>query len=260
LSESGILVNGTSPAICRALQSAFMKGTGDIAVLMSAAFVVMCAEPVLAAKDQTRPPEMEDPAAAGGGLGGVPLAPSPGNEPLLQIPSGDDTNSDKGSSDDNTMEMAPAISTVETIELTPDLAKRAIDGFVKLKNSYQDTDIAEYESLEQFVAEAKEGPALEKDIKSFGFTTVGEWNIAITSVSFAYAALSGTHEDEIRQELDNIKNEVDLDEQMKKSLIEGLQSMLPSDNNKKIVADLNKQKDWAEKLKLLEESAEEAEH
>ena len=241
-----------------------MKGAGDIAVLMSAAFVVMSAEPVLAAKDQTRLPEMQDPAAAGGGLGVAPFAPSPGNEPLLQLSPGDDAAPDndntKDKGNDDAVEMAPAISTVETIELTSDMAKRAIDGFVKLKNSYQDTDIAEYESLEQFVAEAKQGPALEKDIKSFGFKTVGEWNIAITSVSFAYAALSGTHEDEIRQELENIRNEVDLDEQMKTSLIEGLQSMLPSDNNKKIVADLNKQKDWAEKLKLLEESAEEAEH
>lgn len=241
-----------------------MKGTGDIAVLMGAALVAVCAGPVLAAKDQTRLQEMQGPSASGGGLGAAPFVPSPGNEPLLQIPSGDDNEpentGDPETGDDNTMDMAPAIDTVETIELTPDLAKRAIDGFVKLKNSYQDTDIAEYESLEQFVAEAKEGPALEKDIKSFGFKTVGEWNTAITSVSFAYAALSGTHEDEIRQELENIKNEVDLDEQMKKSLIEGLQSMLPSDNNKKVVADLNMDKGWAEKLKLLEESAEEVEH
>lgn len=229
---------------------------------MGAALVIMSAEPVIAAKDQTRLPEMQGPAAADGGLGVAPFEPSPGDEPLLQLSPGDDDGSgatnDKG--EDTPPELAPAISTVETVELTPDLAKRAIDGFVRLKENYQDTDIAEYESLEQFVAEAKEGPALERDVKSFGFKTVGEWNTAITSVSFAYAALSGTHEDEIRQELENIRNEVDLDEQMKKSLIDGLQSMLPSENNKKIVGELNKQKDWAEKLKLLEDSAEGADH
>ncbi len=222
----------------------------------------MCVKPVLAAKDQTRLPEVQGSAATNGGLGSAPFAPSPGNEPLLQLTPGDQDNSDSDNTNenDNTQEMGPAISTVETVELTPDLAKRAIDGFVKLKNNYQDTDIAEYESLEQFVAQAKEGPALEKDIKSFGFKTVGEWNTAITSVSFAYAALSGTHEDEIRQELENIEKEVDLDQQMKTSLIEGLKSMLPSDNNKKIVADLNKQKVWAEKLKLLEETEGGADH
>ncbi|MGI9512845.1 MAG: hypothetical protein ACR2OL_08100 [Anderseniella sp.] len=239
-----------------------MKGHGDIAVLMGAALVVMSAQPLVAATDQTRLPKMQRPAAADGGLGVALFDPSPGNEPLLLLSPGDDAGSGNtnGKGEDTPRELAPAISTVETVELTPDLAKRAIDGFIRLKENYQDTDIAEYETLEQFVAEATEGPALEKDVKSFGFKTVGEWNTAITSVSFAYAALSGTHEDEIRQELENIRNEVDLDEQMKKSLIDGLQSMLPSENNKKIVGDLNKQKDWAEKLKLLEESAEGADH
>ncbi len=229
---------------------------------MSLALVVMCAEPVLAAKDQTRLLEAQSPTATNGELGSAPFAPSPGNEPLLQLSPGDQDSLDNDSTNenDNTQEMAPAISTVETVELTPDLAKRAIDGFVKLKNTYQDTDIAEYESLEQFVTEAKEGPALEKDIKSFGFKSVGEWNTAITSVSFAYAALSGTHEIEIKQELENIKNDADLDQAMKTSLIDGLQSMLPSDNNKKIVGDLNKQTDWAVKLKLLADSEDEGEH
>lgn len=238
-----------------------MKGTADISILLSTALVGLFAEPALAAKDQTRIPGVEEAVPSAGGLTIGPLDPSPGDQPLLQIQPGDNgAGQNNGSGEDSTDEIVPAIATVETIELTPDLARRAIDGFVRLKEVYQDTDIAEYESLEHFVAEADEGPALEKDIKSFGFATVGDWNTAITSVSFAYAALSGTHEDEIKQELDNIKNEVDLDERMKKSLIEGLQSMLPSDNNKKIVGDLNKDADWARKLKLLEDSAEEAEH
>ncbi len=238
-----------------------MKGTGDISILLRTALVGLLAQPAWAAKDQTRLPGVEETAPPAGGLSVGPLDSSPGDQPLLQIKPGDDgAGQDPDSIDDGSNEIVPAISTVETIELTPDLAKRAIDGFVRLKELYQDTDIAEYESLEQFVAEADEGPALEKDIKSFGFATVGEWNTAITSVSFAYAALSGTHEDEIKRELDNIKTDVDLDDRMKKSLIEGLQSMLPSDNNKKIVDDLNKDKDWARKLKLLEDSAEEAEH
>ena len=229
---------------------------------MGAALVAMSPEAAFAAKDQARQPEMQGPAASDGGLGVAPFEPSPGDEPLLQLSPGDDGGADGTDhrEADTPADMAPAMSTVETVELTPDLAKRAIDGFIRLKKNYQDTDIAEYESLEQFVAEAKEGPALERDIKSFGFKTVGEWNTAITSVSFAYAALSGTHEDEIRQELENIRNEVDLDEQMKQSLIDGLNSMLPSENNKKIVSELNKQKDWADKLKLLEDSAEDADH
>jgi len=240
-----------------------MKGTGDISILLGTALVGLFVQPALAIKDQTRIPGVEEPAPPAGGLNGGPPDPLPGDQPLLQLEPGDDddgTGQNSGSGEDKTNQVVPAISTVVTIELTPDLARRAIDGFVKLKEVYQDTDIAEYESLEQFVAEADEGPALEKDIKSFGFASVTEWNTAITSVSFAYAALSGTHEDEIRQELENIKTDVDLDDKMKKSLIEGLQSMLPSDNNKKIVGELNKDKEWAKKLKLLEDSAVEAEH
>ena len=229
--------------------------------MLRTALVGLLAQPALAAKDQTRIPGMEEVAPPTGGLGVGPLETPPGDEPLLQIRPGDDPGGhDSHGHDHGPDEIVPAISAVETIELTTDLAKRAIDGFVKLKELYQDTDIAEYESLEQFVAEADEGPALEKDIKSFGFATVGEWNTAITSVSFAYAALSGTHEDEIKQELDNIKTDVDLDDRMRKSLIEGLQSMLPSDNNKKVVGELNKDVEWARKLKLLEDSAEEADH
>ena len=254
------LVNGTSPANCRVLQSGAMKHTGDIVVLMSAALLGVFCEPALAIKDQTRLQEVGGQAGPGGGLDTGPLVLSPGNEPLLQLKPGDDDNTGKGASEDEQPDMAPGVATVETIELTPDIAKRAIEGFVQLRKNYQDTDIAEYESLEQFVAEASEGPALEKDIRSFGFATVGEWNIAITSVSFAYAALSGTHEDEINQELENINSDSDLDETMKKSLIEGLKSMLPSDNNKKIVGDLNKQTDWAEKLKLLAETDETGGH
>ncbi len=238
-----------------------MKGTRDISIVLGTVLAGLLAGPVLAAKDETRLPGMTEPVAPSGGLSIGPLDASPGEEPLLQIKPGDDGKGQgAGRGEDNGSEIVPAISTVETIELDADIAKRAIDGFVRLKELYQDTDIAEYESLEQFVAEADQGPALEKDIKSFGFKTVGEWNTAITSVSFAYAALSGTHEDEIKQELDNIKTDVNLDDKMRKSLIEGLQSMLPSDNNKKVVGELNKDKDWAKKLKLLEDSAGEAEH
>ncbi len=240
-----------------------MKGTGDISILLGTALVALFVQPALAIKDQTRMPGMEEAAPPAGGLNGEPPDPLPGDQPLLQLEPGDDDDGAGRNSvggEDRANEVVPAISTVVTIELTPDLARRAIDGFVRLKEVYQDTDIAEYESLEQFVAEADEGPALEKDIRSFGFANVSEWNTAITSVSFAYAALSGTHEDEIRQELENIRTDVDLDDRMKKSLIEGLQSMLPSENNKKIVGELNKDKDWARKLKLLDDSAVEVEH
>ena len=41
--------------------------------------------------------------------------------------------------------------------------------------------------------------------------------------------------------------------ELKKSLIESLESMLPSEHNKQVVLKLNAQPDWAEKLKMLAE-------
>jgi hypothetical protein len=228
-----------------------MKGTCHIIILMSGTLFAFSASPAFALKDQSRLPGLDEDKPISNGLSTAPLSSPSDDQPILQIRPG--TEETPTPSDDGNAEITPTITRVETIELTDDIAKRAVDGFVKLKETYQDTAIAEYDTLEDFVANAKEGPALESDIRSFGFKTVGEWNTAITSVSFAYAAIAGTQEDEIKQEIDNIKNEAELDEKVKKSLIEGLESMLPSENNKKIVAELNKDKAWAEKLKMLAE-------
>ncbi len=235
-----------------------MKGINyQIAVLAGWALLALSSGQALATKDQSRLPGAEPNQQGPAGFGGPPLTQPGQQDPsLLQLQPGDQTPESPPDEQDETepaIEVAPTLATVETIELTADIAKRAIDGFVRLKENYQDTDIAEYQSLEDFVAKAEQGPALEKDVKSFGFASVGEWNTAITSVSFAYAAVTGTQEDEIRQELENIKADADMDAAMKKSLIEGLESMLPSGNNKKIVAELNKDRIWAEKLKLLTE-------
>lgn len=234
-----------------------MKGSGCIGMLFSGALIVFSATSSFALKDQSRLPASEEVDKPGTGLGTTPLV-NPGATPdLLQVDPSSIVPAPEGSQKpENSGEpeaIPPVIQVVKTIELTPDIAKRAVDGFVKLKEAYQDTDIAEYETLEEFVANAKEGPALEKDIKSYGFETVGDWNTAVTSVSFAYAAVVGTQEDEIKQEIENIQNETELEESLRKSLIDGLRSMLPSDNNKKVVAEMNKEPAWAEKLKLLTE-------
>lgn len=200
-----------------------------------------------AVKDQSRLPGLEDAAKPDGGLGNEPLAPlgplSPKEEEGMGAPPA--THEEKSG------EEPEGLAAQEQVPLTVDAAKRAIDAFIKLKSAYQDTDIAEYETLEQFVAEAKEGPALEADIKSFGFQSVGEWNNTIMSVSFAYAAVATTQEQEILQELESIRNDPSLEEELKRSLVQSLESMLPSSQNKDVVKKLNEDKVWAEKLKML---------
>jgi hypothetical protein len=216
-----------------------------------------------AVKDQTRIPGLDaggTPDSGRQGLGKLgPLAPAPGeDEPSM--PSQKPPKSEEDGGEDGTSVTTEVVGTVEQVRLSEDSAKRALDGFILLKSKYQDTDIAEYETLEQFVAEAKEGKALEADIKQAGFASVTEWNNTIMSVSFAYAAVASTQEQEIRTEIDSIRKDEGLDPELKKSLIESLESMLPSEHNKQVVLKLNAQPDWAEKLKMLAEDEAEEGH
>lgn len=231
---------------------------------IAAAAVLVAALPAhaFAVKDQSRLPGLDTnqtPGDSGEGLGKLgPLAPEPGEDETPPPPSQTEPRGEDGG-EGGPVATPEVIGTVEQVELTEDLAKRAVDGFILLKSRYQDTDIAEYETLEQFVAEAKEGKALEADIKQAGFASVTEWNNAIMSVSFAYAAVAGTQDQEIRTEIENIRKDDALDPELKKSLIEGLESMLPSEHNKKIILKLNADPDWAKKLQTLAEEEQEGE-
>jgi len=225
-----------------------------------------------AVKDQGRLPGIGDAAKPESGLGSEPLAPlgplSPKEEEGMGSPPASGGSEPAppaahppAANEEPSPEESDGLAAQAQVPLDEDAAKRAIDAFIKLKADYQDTDIAEYETLEQFVAEAKEGPALEADIKSFGFQSVGEWNNTIMSVSFAYAAVATTQEQEILQELESIRADTSLEEDLKKSLVESLEAMLPSQENKDVVRKLNEDKEWAEKLKMLaEEEAGGSEH
>jgi hypothetical protein len=253
-----------------------MKTSSSIFTVAAALFggIVVCNTGVqaFAVKDQSRLQGMEDAAKPDGSLGSEPLAPlgplSPKEEEGMGAPPSTGSSEPPASSgqpsethEQRLGEEAEGLAAQEQVPLTEDAAKRAIEAFIKLKSAYQDTDIAEYETLEQFVAEAKEGPALEADIKSFGFESVGEWNNTIMSVSFAYAAVATTQEEEILQELENIRNDTSLEEEVRKSLLESLEAMLPSNENKDVVRKLNEDNEWAEKLKMLtEEEAGGSEH
>ncbi|HYM99416.1 MAG TPA: hypothetical protein VET25_06710, partial [Aestuariivirgaceae bacterium] len=68
----------------------------------------------------------------------------------------------------------------QTVELSVDLAKKAIDAFVLVRDKYADSTIYQYETLEEFVEKTDDGKKFDSDIKSFGFVTVAEWNVAIS--------------------------------------------------------------------------------
>jgi hypothetical protein len=140
---------------------------------------------------------------------------------------------------------------IETIELDDATARRALDAFVVVKEKYKDTDIDSYSTLEEFVGATDDGKRFDEDIRSFGFPSVGEWNKAITTVSLAYSAVAENQEAEIRNQIEDLNNDPELTEESRRKIAESLLSMLPSDNNKKVIRDLMALPEYEAKLKTL---------
>jgi hypothetical protein len=148
------------------------------------------------------------------------------------------------------------IPDVQTEELTPDLAKKAIDGYQLVHDKYQDSPMEDYADLQEFVDKDPKGKDFEADIKGIGFTTVNEWNIAITSVSVAYNNILDDQTEDIKQQIEDLKKSTDMADDMRQKNIKSLEASIPSENNTKIVQDLMKDTGYAEKLKLLETTEE----
>ena len=144
------------------------------------------------------------------------------------------------------------IPILETIELTPDLARRAIDAYALVKDKYKDADLESYETLQDFVDQAADGKAFDADVKTFGYKTVNEWNVVITSISIAYTALADDPTADIKAQIEEIKIDTELAQDMKDRMVASLAATIPSENNLKIVRELNADAAYAAKLKLLE--------
>ena len=145
------------------------------------------------------------------------------------------------------------IAPVTAIELTPDIAKRAIDALAEVRDKYNDQGIDDYETLEDFVSGSEAGKRLEADVKSFGFKDITDWNNSISSVGFAYGALVHNEEEQIRREITDIEQDPQIDAEAKKKMIASLEAMIASDNNKAVVRQLMQDEYYSTRLKLLEE-------
>jgi hypothetical protein len=141
----------------------------------------------------------------------------------------------------------------QTVELTVDLAKKAIDAFVLVRDKYADSALYQYETLEEFVTKTEEGKKFESDINSFGFTNVDEWNVAISTVGLTYTAVSEGPENDVASQIEEIKADMTIAKDMKDRMIASLTSLIPSENNKKVIAELMNDETYREKLKLLAE-------
>lgn len=143
------------------------------------------------------------------------------------------------------------IPIIKTIELTVDAAKRALDVFALVRDKYKDANLEEYEDLQEFVEKAPQGKEFEADIKAQWFSTVNEWNSVITSVGFAYSAIVDDQSSEIALQIEEIRKDTTLAQEMKDKMIESLSAMIPSDNNRRVVEDLMKEPAYADKLASL---------
>ncbi len=148
------------------------------------------------------------------------------------------------------------VPAVQTMELTPDMARKALDAYVLVQTKYQESPLEDYEDLQAFVDKDPKGKDFETDIKSFGFPDVNNWNLAVTTLSFAYTNALDDQTSELKQQIGEITASTEMAQDVKDRMVKSLTAMIPSENNAKIVADLIADPTYAEKIKLLETTEE----
>ena len=237
------------------------------AVFLLFAGLLAVAPAVGQTKDQTQLPQSEEageqpkpeaPPAAEQPPVQPPAQPPASGEDLTQPPpedsgAGADTDTEETSPDDLSFGEIPDVT---VIELTADIARRSIDALALVRDKYKDANLENYESWQDFVDKTEDGKNFEADIKAAGFSTVDEWNVAVTSVSFAYSALTDNLADDLETQIAEIEKDTAIAQDLKDRMIKGLKAMIPSANNKKIVQAMIDDPAYTEKLKLLAEEGE----
>ncbi|MGH6855205.1 MAG: hypothetical protein ACREDX_04620 [Aestuariivirga sp.] len=212
--------------------------------------------PQAVAKDESRLPTTDNLAQQAPGTEPLKL---PGADTGVRAPAEDKTVPNaKQPAEDGDMEMTPdevslgEIPEIKTMELTPEIARHAIDSYVMVKTKYAGTDLESSENLQDFVDQNPQGKEFEADIKTAGFANVNDWNTAITTLGFAYTGFTDDPTAEIKQQIGEIEADTALAQDLKTRMITSLNAMIPSQNNRDVVAELIKDPAYAEKLKQLE--------
>ena len=144
------------------------------------------------------------------------------------------------------------IPVIETIELTPELARRALDSYIMVKEKYVNSDLDQYENLEDFVAQTEDGKNFETDVKAAGFANVTDWNLAVTTLGLTYGSVVDDQTSDLLQQIKEVEDDTDMAQDIKDRMVKALKALIPSDNNKKVVEDLIKDPVYGEKVKLLD--------
>ena len=226
-------------------------GLNGIGHTFDAAPLVQLEEPDLFA-EQALPPAPAAPVVPPA-LTPAPDAtpPAPGDTPEVTDPAGPAV--DGAAEEDFSLGDIPI---VETIELTTDKAKKALDTYVLVREKYKDAQLENYENLQDFVDQSPQGKAFEADVKAAGFPNVIEWNTAITTLSFAYDNSVNDQTLAIKQQIEELKVDTETAADMRERMTKALQSMIPSENNKKVLEEVKADPAYIDKLKMLETETE----
>lgn len=138
------------------------------------------------------------------------------------------------------------------LDLTIDIAKRAIDAFADVGSRYDDKGLYDYPTLEAYVAKTEPGKQLETDIKKYGFKDVVEWNTAIMNVSFAFGSLLHDQEADIRDQIKSVRADKTLSAEKKQRIVASLTALISTKENIEIIRELKKLPTYEKKLNLLE--------
>jgi hypothetical protein len=141
---------------------------------------------------------------------------------------------------------------VKMVDLTPDMARRAVDAYVLLKDKYKDAQLENFDTLQEFVDKDPMGKAFEADVKAAGFDNVDDWNQAVTTVGAAYSNIIDDQSDDIKSQIDEVQKDPDMAQDMKDRIVASLNALIPTENNRKIVQQMIDDVNYAEKLKSLE--------
>jgi hypothetical protein len=175
----------------------------------------------------------------------VPPASAPEESP----PAMEEEN---GDSPDNQELSLGDIPIIETIELTPDLAKRALDSYISAREKFVNSDLEQFENLQDFVDQTEDGKAFEADIKAAGFANVTDWNLAITTLGLTYGSIVDDQTPDLLMQIEEVQQDTEMAQDIKDRMVKALKALIPSDNNRKVVEDLFSDPVYSGKLKLLD--------
>ena len=154
-----------------------------------------------------------------------PAAPAPETPPA---PGSAAAPADPSAADTEGNMSVGEIDTVETEELTPETARKALDAYVLVQEKYKDSAMSDYQDLQEFVDKDPKGKEFEANIKNFGFKDVNDWNLAVTTLGVTYNNQLNDQTADIKQQIDEVTADTTMAQDMKDRLIKNLKTSITS--------------------------------